>query len=1283
MPTYHAASPPPVRPEARFQDCLGVRLVRTDPQGESVEVFRPDPEIAAMRESIHERVERLAKFRQARFVPVLRIESGSGEANAVEIISDHVPGVRLAEILAAAGKGRFVIETGTALHFVRELLAALATLHESRGVTHGAIGPERLLVTPGGRLMVADYVLGLALERLRISRSRLWTEFRIPMPASGFRASIDVRADIAQIAVVGIALLLGRLLESREYPRGIVALIDAMTVVGPAERRQAIPASMKTWLKRAVGVEGHRPFATAREAQMALETVLSKHAKLEAAPNSFKALFDLHLRSHRPEGNPTDSPTAQLDRIRISRIEAELAGPFAAGSTRRADLRTVGASSLAEDASLDAGVTPGASETAVPSLVEEWPTTGQIFHSNGAEEMVSQAACDLSEAGPAPVSFVELPPIDVVPPFNPLIGQLVAEAETAPEAVLQTAVHEPVRESSRAEALLAAILVEFDSPSEHAAAQSTAFSSEANDVPDVTLDDRPVEAIRWEPLTIRPSLAGLAAREAASRRPRLDVETSVAPIAALADAMPLGDAPAQPVESARGAREDVAAAIDIGAASFEAVPEFAEIIVPAPAAASIESERAERRARAVEMNRRQPLRPPAEPLVASSTRARRRPALASQDLALSGSEAAAPALVDAPDRVAFAAPDVPALSASRPILPALEPSTAGPIADAAFADLESDGLRLATPGPLFDRALPEEDDDRPRIDLGGALLAARSASAAFAGRAAAGLASLVAGLLAGAGAVAARAGALASLAGVLVLRLIALCVRSAVLLGRGIAGIGRAVVRTGRAVVLGASRSLSAAFDAVRMCLRAVRLVARGAVRLAESIGSGVLSGCRLAWLLAGRAAARLASAALAGGLAGLRAGAAGATIAVRGLRAAVSAFARLVTASARVAARAGRVASVACGAGLWKGLALAGRAMRAAGSGALVVMAWIGRSIVRLAHVAGIAGAVAGRAARSAARAALHPGFLVPRPQYLLAGLVVPLALQGLELARERWLNPYAQVGTLRINAKPGGLLVRIDGVAHRSGELSATLAAGLHRLEFVGWGFSRTKDVMVESGQETIIGVERRPASPTGTLRVESQPEGAEVLVDGVSRGRSPLTLEAVKAGNHVVLVKGASGSVTRTVNITADTVAEVMMPIYSGWIAVFAPVELNIIDQGRLIGTSESGHILVSPGEHTVELVSERLGFRTTRTAVVKPGEVAALNLELPPAPLEVVAPAGSEVRVDGQLIGTAPLGRVEVAVGIREVSIRHPSLGEKSQTTTVTYASANKVVFEPQR
>jgi hypothetical protein len=205
------------------------------------------------------------------------------------------------------------------------------------------------------------------------------------------------------------------------------------------------------------------------------------------------------------------------------------------------------------------------------------------------------------------------------------------------------------------------------------------------------------------------------------------------------------------------------------------------------------------------------------------------------------------------------------------------------------------------------------------------------------------------------------------------------------------------------------------------------------------------------------------------------------------------------------------------------------------------------------------------------------------------------------------------------------------------------------------------------------------RAPIS-AGTLRIRSEPSGAEVWLEGKLEGRTPLTLEGVEPGKRSMLLRGPAGSTRKDVHVRPGEATDVIVPIYSGWIAVFAPIELRILERGTLVGTTASGRMLIGPGEHVLDLVSEQYGFAVRRTAVVKPGEVTALNIELPPVPLEISAPAGSEVWLDGRLLGTAPLERQTAPPGTSVIVMRHPTLGERQQTATLTYRQTpNRAVF----
>jgi hypothetical protein len=113
----------------------------------------------------------------------------------------------------------------------------------------------------------------------------------------------------------------------------------------------------------------------------------------------------------------------------------------------------------------------------------------------------------------------------------------------------------------------------------------------------------------------------------------------------------------------------------------------------------------------------------------------------------------------------------------------------------------------------------------------------------------------------------------------------------------------------------------------------------------------------------------------------------------------------------------------------------------------------------------------------------------------------------------------------------------------------------------------------------------------------------------------------------------------------------------------------VEVRIFEGGKMIGTTLDGRLMMRPGTHTIELRNPVLGFNETRKVEITPGRVTALSLQAPTGTITVDAPAGTEVIVDGEARGTAPLPAMSLAVGTREVVLRNPQLGQRRFVVTV--------------
>jgi hypothetical protein len=290
-------------PEAPlFSDGVGERVVAADgATGELLQILRLRPALTAVPSfefALRERVARLANFRHAYYVRVRRVDRAMGPTSSLAIVSDHLEGTRLSDILRVAHERRLQIDINAALCLIRQLVPAVAVLHENaRDVAHGLIAPERLVVTPNARLVIVEHVLGAAIEQLQYGRDRLWQEFRVAMPPSAGLPRFDHRADVTGMGLVALALILGRPLAADEYPHHIPALLDEARERSALGDEQPLSPPLRTWLARALQVDVRRAFASAPEAMAALEELVSDDSMYVAAPVALETFLSRYIAS--------------------------------------------------------------------------------------------------------------------------------------------------------------------------------------------------------------------------------------------------------------------------------------------------------------------------------------------------------------------------------------------------------------------------------------------------------------------------------------------------------------------------------------------------------------------------------------------------------------------------------------------------------------------------------------------------------------------------------------------------------------------------------------------------------------------------------------------------------------------------------------------------------------------------------------------------------------------------------------------------------------------------
>jgi hypothetical protein len=277
---------------------------------------------------------------------------------------------------------------------------------------------------------------------------------------------------------------------------------------------------------------------------------------------------------------------------------------------------------------------------------------------------------------------------------------------------------------------------------------------------------------------------------------------------------------------------------------------------------------------------------------------------------------------------------------------------------------------------------------------------------------------------------------------------------------------------------------------------------------------------------------------------------------------------------------------------------------------------------------------------------------------------------------------------GTASITSFPEGASVTIDGELRGTTPLRLSMAPGSYSLELRRGNISRVLPLAIESNTTVEPFADLSPSlAASGRLEITTDPAGADITVNGTPRGKTPLVLAAVPAGQYRVTLSDGAMTVNRTVDVVAGNTVNVTATMSraasaNGWISVNSPLELQVSSGGRVLGVSGE-RIPLPVGTYELQLSSAAYQFTTTASVRVQGARTADVPVDLPNGTLAVNAVPWADVWLDGRPIGQTPLGRVSVPIGEHEVVWRHPQLGERRQTVRITTDTVTRagVDFKP--
>src|SRR5262249_15348371 len=134
-------------------------------------------------------------------------------------------------------------------------------------------------------------------------------------------------------------------------------------------------------------------------------------------------------------------------------------------------------------------------------------------------------------------------------------------------------------------------------------------------------------------------------------------------------------------------------------------------------------------------------------------------------------------------------------------------------------------------------------------------------------------------------------------------------------------------------------------------------------------------------------------------------------------------------------------------------------------------------------------------------------------------------------------------------------------------------------------------------------------------------------------------------------------------------ASAIAAAAQRQRSGGLRLTTPIELQVLEGEKVLGSSADGPIVASAGVHQLDFINTAIGFTSRQTVTIKAGEIVPLKVQPPDGRVSINAQPWAQVWIDGTLVGETPLANLSVSAGEHEIVFRHPQLGERRETTIV--------------
>jgi len=291
-------------------------------------------------------------------------------------------------------------------------------------------------------------------------------------------------------------------------------------------------------------------------------------------------------------------------------------------------------------------------------------------------------------------------------------------------------------------------------------------------------------------------------------------------------------------------------------------------------------------------------------------------------------------------------------------------------------------------------------------------------------------------------------------------------------------------------------------------------------------------------------------------------------------------------------------------------------------------------------------------------------------------------LVLAGLLVACLALFTPAAaSTPTIQAYSNPSGAVVNVDGFWYDTTPATIPwVGNGWHTVSVSMDGYQPySETVYVEDATYVVNANLIRYTPSTGSLSISSQPDGADIYLDGIYYGNAPLVIGNLWAGNHKLQAKKPGYyDLTDTIAITpADYMYTAVLdpyppqPQYGSLQIDSDPGGAAVYVNGNYKGSTPANHEVMyvtqlSPGTYNLRIVAQDYQ-PYTESAVVQAGIINDIHATLVPVVagptrdttgqiLIYSSPAGANIYIDNAYKGLTPLTLPNIPEGSHTIILR---------------------------